>query len=98
MTKGYWIGHVDISDPAAYEAYRKANAAPLARHGARFLVRGGAQTVVEGTIRARTVVIEFPSLQAAIDCYNDPEYQAAIALRSPVSIADVMIVAGYDAS
>ena len=61
MPKGYWIVHVTVDDPAAYEAYRQANAAPLARHGGRFLVRGGAQEVVEGTARARSVVIEFPS-------------------------------------
>ena len=61
----YWIGHVTISNPTAYEAYRQANAIAFAKYGARFLVRGGAQEVVEGTIRPRTVVIEFPDLKAA---------------------------------
>jgi uncharacterized protein (DUF1330 family) len=46
-------------------------------------------------MRARTVVIEFPDLQAAQDCYRSPEYQAAKALRDGVSLADLCIVEGY---
>ncbi|MCG6111686.1 MAG: DUF1330 domain-containing protein [Paracoccus sp.] len=95
MTKAYWIAHVTIDDPDAYEAYRTANAAPFAEYGARFLVRGGPQQVVEGQSRPRSVVIEFPSLQAAQDCYHSAGYQAARALREPVSAADVIIVEGW---
>lgn len=95
MTKGYWIGHVTVADAAAYEAYRAANAVAFAKYGARFLVRGGDQEVVEGDLRPRAVVIEFPSLQAARDCYHSPEYQAALALRQPVSHADLAIVEGW---
>ncbi len=93
--KGYWVAHGTIRDPQAYDAYRAANAAALARYGARFLVRGGAQDVVEGQARPRLVVIEFPSLQAATECYHSPEYQAAKALRDPVSEADLVIVEGW---
>jgi uncharacterized protein (DUF1330 family) len=96
MPKGYWIAHVTVTDRDAYEAYRVAVAALLARSGARFLVRGGAQDVVEGEMRPRSVVIEFPSLQAATDCYHSPEYQAAKALRMPVSQADICIIEGWD--
>ena len=96
MPKGYWIAHVDVSDPQVYETYKRANAAPFAEFGARFLVRGGSQEVREGQSRARTVVIEFPSLAAAIACYDSPAYQAAKALRDPVSTGDLVIVEGYD--
>ncbi|HRO13766.1 MAG TPA: DUF1330 domain-containing protein [Paracoccus sp. (in: a-proteobacteria)] len=96
MTKGYWIGHVTVDDAAAYEEYRRANTVAFARYGARFLVRGAAQEVVEGSLRPRAVVIEFPSLQAARDCYRSPEYQAALALRLPCSTADIAIVEGWD--
>ena len=91
----YWIGHVTISDPTAYETYRQANAVAFTKYGARFLVRGGALEVVEGSIRPRTVVIEFPDLKAAQDCYHSPEYQAAKAKRDGVSLADLCIVEGY---
>lgn len=97
MAKGYWVAHVDVDDPVAYEKYKAANAAPFAKYGARFLIRGAPQTQVEGHCRTRTVVIEFPSLQAAHDCYNSPEYQTAKAFRDPVSTGDCLIVEGYDA-
>lgn len=96
MTKGYWIAHVSVDDPAAYDAYRTANAAAFQKYGGRFLIRGGAQDVVEGQARPRSVVIEFDSVEIARDCYHSPEYQAAKALRDPVSTADVVIVAGWD--
>ncbi len=95
MPKGYWIAHGTVTDAEAYKAYQAANAEPLARHGARFVVRGGAAEVVEGSARPRTVVIEFPSIEAARACYADPAYQAAKALRDPVSQADIVIVEGY---
>jgi len=96
MPKAYWVAHVDVADPEIYARYREANAAPFARYGARFVVRGGAQTVEEGRSRARTVVIEFPSLQAATDCFHSPDYQAAKAIRDPISTADLVIVEGYE--
>ncbi|MFZ9020882.1 MAG: DUF1330 domain-containing protein, partial [Paracoccaceae bacterium] len=48
MPKGYWIGHVTVEDPVVYEEYKKANAVAFEKFGARFLVRGGEQTVEEG--------------------------------------------------
>ena len=96
MPKGYWIARVDIDDLEKYKAYVAANAAPLAKHGAVFLVRAGRMENPEGSSRSRNVVIEFPSYQAALDCYRSPEYQAAIKLRTPVSTGDVVIIEGYD--
>lgn len=96
MSKAYWIGHVAVDDPEAYQAYRAANAAAFTKFGGRFLVRGGPQEVVEGALRPRAVVIEFPSYDAALACYHSPEYQAALALRAPVSTADLAIVEGWD--
>ncbi|MHA7849939.1 DUF1330 domain-containing protein [Roseovarius sp.] len=95
MPKGYWVAHVDVDDPQAYETYKAANAAPFAEYGARFLVRGGPGETREGQVRARTVVIEFPSYAAALACYDSPGYQAAKALRDPVSTGDLVIVEGY---
>lgn len=96
MPKAYWVAHVDINDPDTYARYREANAEAFAKFGARFVVRGGAQTEMEGRTRARTVVIEFPDLAAATDCYHSPEYQAAKAIRDPVSTGDLVIVEGYE--
>lgn len=95
MAKGYWIAHVDVHDAAIYDKYRAANAAPFAEFGARFLVRGAPQQLREGTQRSRTVVIEFPSLAAAVACYESPGYQAAFDIRKGVSDGDLVIIEGY---
>lgn len=96
MPKGYWIAHVDVADPEQYKKYVAANAKPFAKFGARFLVRAGNFEAPEGIVRSRNVVIEFPSYQAALDCYRSPEYQEAIKLRLPVSTGDLVIVEGYE--
>jgi len=96
MPKGYWIAHVDVADPEQYKKYVAANAKPFAEFGARFLVRAGTCEAVEGKTRSRNVVIEFPSYQAALECYRSPEYQDAMKLRLPASTGDLVIVEGYD--
>jgi uncharacterized protein (DUF1330 family) len=96
MAKGYWIVRVDIRDPEEYKKYIAANAAPFRKWGARFLVRGAPFENVEGGARQRNAVIEFPSYQAARDCWHSPEYQEAMKLRLPVSTADVVIIEGYE--
>ncbi|MFT3988739.1 DUF1330 domain-containing protein [Aestuariivirga sp.] len=94
MPKGYWIAHVTVTDPEQYKLY--ANAAPEAfkKYGATILARGGAYQQMEGEPVPRNVVIEFPSLQAAIDCYNSPEYQSAKANRANAGIASIVLVEG----
>jgi uncharacterized protein (DUF1330 family) len=96
MSKGYWIGRVDVADIEKYKAYVQANAMAFKKFGAKFLVRGGRFENPEGTSRSRNVVIEFPTYQAALDCWKLPEYQEALKLRVPVSTIDLVIVEGYD--
>ncbi len=96
MPKGYWVARVDVADVERYKDYVAANAVAFAKYGARFLVRGGRFENPEGGSRSRNVLIEFPSYQAALDCWNSPEYQAALAIRRPISTGDVIIVEGYD--
>jgi uncharacterized protein (DUF1330 family) len=96
MAKGYWIARVDVADAERYKAYIAANAAPFKKFGARFLVRAGRFENPEGSSRPRNIVIEFPSYEAALECYRSPEYQAALKLRLPVSTIDLVIVEGYD--
>lgn len=96
MPKAYWVAHVDVEDPTIYAQYRDANAAPFAKYGARFLIRGTPQQQMEGHCRSRTVVIEFPDLEAATACFHSPEYQAAKAIRDPISTADMVIIEGYE--
>jgi uncharacterized protein (DUF1330 family) len=94
--KGYWIAHVQITNPERYKDYIAANAAPLRRYGARFLVRNG-ECQVEGQLAGRRhVVIEFDSYATAKACHDSPEYQAAAKIRDEASTADFIIIEGYE--
>jgi uncharacterized protein (DUF1330 family) len=94
MKKGYWMVMVDITDPDNYPKYIAANKAAFDKYGARFLARGGQGEVFEGPAASRLVVIEFDSYKTALDCYNSPEYQAALKLRQAYSKAHFAIVEG----
>jgi uncharacterized protein (DUF1330 family) len=97
MPKGYWIAAVDVQNPDAYKNYVSANGVAFARFGGRFLVRGGPQReVVEGKSRTRNVVIEFPSYEAAIECFHSPEYQAALRAQAGSAEVDLIVIEGYD--
>jgi uncharacterized protein (DUF1330 family) len=96
MPKGYWIVHVDVRDPETYQKYVKANGVAFAKYGARFLTRGGTHVVKAGASKARNVVIEFRDYATALACYDSAEYQEAAKLRDAASIADIVIVEGYD--
>lgn len=94
MPKGYWIARVDVRDLERYKDYVATAKPAFERYGANFLARGGAFTPLEGQARGRNVVIEFPSLQHAVDCYNSPEYQAAAKIRHEVADAEMVVVEG----
>lgn len=98
MKKGYWVVRVDVNDLEQFKAYLAANLEPLKKYGACFLARAGRFEVVEGTTRARNTLIEFPSYEAALECWRSPEYQAAIKLRLQAATMDLVIVEGLEAA
>jgi uncharacterized protein (DUF1330 family) len=96
MSKGYWIARLTVRDQAGYDRYRSQNGVAFKKYGARFLVRGGDFEAAEGEARPRNVVIEFPNLKAAHDCFHSPEYQRAKAERAGAADVDLVIIEGYD--
>jgi len=94
MAKGYWIARVDVRDTERYKDYVSTAKPAFERFGAVFLARGGKTDAVEGPGRARNVIIEFPSFQAAYDCYHSPEYQAAVKIRQEVADGEIVLVEG----
>ena len=96
MAKGYWIARVDVQNEEGYKAYAAANPAIFKKFGARFVVRAGKFEGIEGQSRTRNVVIEFPDYATALACYRSPEYQENIKRRLPHSMADLVIIEGYD--
>ncbi len=70
---------------------------PSSRNSApNSVVRAGKSESVEGSSRARNVVIEFPDYATALACYRSPEYQENMKLRLPHATADIVIIEGYD--
>ncbi|NNF90892.1 MAG: DUF1330 domain-containing protein [Boseongicola sp.] len=96
MPKAYWIAHVTVTDPERYQLYAQGTAEPFEKYGARVLARGGVYHALEGADHPRNVVLEFPSLQAALDCYHSPEYQAARQHRLDAGIPNITIVEGVE--
>lgn len=93
--KGYWLARVAVKNQADYDEYRKGNAVAFAKFGGRFIVRGRGESKF-GAAWPHNVVIEFPSYQAALDCFNSPEYQAASQFLKRGCDVDLVIVEGYD--
>ncbi len=92
--KGYWMVHADVIDANRFQDYAKASVEPVLEYGGRFLVRGGRQEQVEGKLRARCSVLEFPSYQAALDCYRSAGYQHAFQLLDGAAKRDLLISEG----
>jgi uncharacterized protein (DUF1330 family) len=96
MAKGYWIAHVEVTDPEAYKKYLAANAVAFAKYRGRFLVRGGTHFVAKGAAKSRQVILEFPDYAAARACLDSEEYKRAAEFRDAASLIDLIIAEGYD--
>jgi uncharacterized protein (DUF1330 family) len=94
MPKAYWIAQVTVSNPDQYKLYAESALAAFRKYDAKILARGGRSSQMEGDGRPRNVVIEFPSYDDAVACYNSPEYQSAKVKRKGASEAGIVIVEG----
>jgi uncharacterized protein (DUF1330 family) len=92
----YIIAEVEVTDPSTYASYRARTPGVVARHGGRFIVRGGAAETLEGEGEpGRVVVLEFPDLAAARRFYASPEYQAIIGIRHQAAKSRLILVEGH---
>jgi uncharacterized protein (DUF1330 family) len=97
MAKAYWINVFrKVNDPAKVDAYRKLAGPVMEASGAKFLVRGDPAKVYEAGLMQRTVVIEFPSVEAAIAAHDSPGYQAALKALGDGAERDLRIVEGLE--
>ena len=90
----YWLARVNVSDSEAYAEYAKRATPAIEGHGGKFLARGGRSTNLEGDDYARNVVVEFPTYDQAVACYNSPEYQEAKACQEGAAVRNLWIVEG----
>ncbi len=78
----YWIARSKIDDPVEYKKYTDQVPAIIAKYHGKVLARGGKYRIMEGPETfQRFVVIEFPTMEQAVACFESPEYQEAAAFR-----------------
>ncbi len=96
----YWIARAKIDDPVEYKKYTDRVPAIVAAHGGKVLARGGRYRIMEGPETFhRFIVIEFPTMQDAIGCFESVEYQEAAKFRrSGAGTVENVIVEGGDAT
>lgn len=87
-----WIAQVEVKDPEAYGRYAALAGPAIAAHGGSFLARAGRYVQLEGRDRARNVVARFPSVEAAVACYESAEYQAALQHAIGAAERDLVVV------
>ena len=91
-----WIAHVTVTDAEAYAKYAELAGPAIAKHGGAFIARGGRFVQLEGKERPRNVVATFPSVEAAVACYNSPDYQEALSHARGASERELMVVETTD--
>lgn len=98
MAKAYWVTtYRSISKPDSLAAYAKIAGPAVAAAGGKFLVRGMPAEVWEAGMKQRTVVVEYPSLQAALAAHDSAGYQEALrALGTDACVRDMRVVEGAE--
>jgi uncharacterized protein (DUF1330 family) len=91
----YLIATVRVDDTETYKKYTAQTPAIIAKHGGRFLVRGGPVETIEGKpFGDRLVVLEFPSADAVKTFYASPEYEEVKKIRQAASEATFLLAEG----
>lgn len=97
MPKGYWVSvHRRPADPDEHAAYREIAKPAVEAAGGKFLVVGGQPRAREFGLEPRTVVIEFPSHEAALKAYESEDYQRALAALGDGAERDLRLVGGVE--
>lgn len=91
----YIFASVEITDPAAYEEYRRRVPAVIEAYGGRYLVRGGAVERLEGDGELdRLVILEFPDMARLKAFYQSAQYQLLLAIRQRAARSNLIAVEG----
>ncbi|MFZ3323255.1 MAG: DUF1330 domain-containing protein [Usitatibacter sp.] len=93
--RGYILAEVEITNAEGYKSYSTIVPATIEKFGGKFLSRGGTNTPLEGDWpQRRRVILEFPTVEAARDWYNSPDYEKPKALRIANSNSRLLLLEG----
>jgi uncharacterized protein (DUF1330 family) len=91
----YVIADVEVIDSVGYEEYRQKVPATIAAYGGRYIARGGATEVLEGTWSPkRCVLLEFPSMAQLKAWWASPEYRPLRAIRERTARSNLVVTEG----
>src|ERR1700728_2178251 len=97
----YWVARSRIVDPIEYKKYTDLVPGIIAKFGGKVLARGGRFQIMEGPDKfRRVVVIEFPTFEQGVACFESDEYNEAAAFRRANGAGEVetIMVDGGDAT
>jgi uncharacterized protein (DUF1330 family) len=95
MAKGYWVAtYRSISNQDAFAEYGKLAGPAIQAGGGRFLVRGSPVKTYENGQMQRVVIIEFDSVEQAMQAHDSEGYQAALKALGNAADRDIRIVEG----
>jgi len=92
---GYAIFNIKVTNPEDYKEYLQQVTAIAEQFGGKYIVRGGESTVIEGTwAHPRTVVIQFPSYEKALEWYHSEAYKPIRQIRLDNAETNAIIIQG----
>ncbi len=95
MAAAYWVNtYREVTDAGKLAAYARLAGPAIEAAGGRFLARATAAHAYEQGLLERTVIIEFPSVEAAVAAHDSPAYRAALAALDDGAVRDLRIVPG----
>ena len=95
--KGYWVAlYKKINNTENLKNYSTKVTPIIKSFGGKPLVRGGKYQRLEGENFLRTVIWEFPSYEAAIECHESKEYQEGWMLAKNTTERDLQIIQGFN--
>jgi uncharacterized protein (DUF1330 family) len=97
MKRAYWINFMrELRDAEKLKAYADLATPAIAAAGGKFIARGMPAFVLESGLNERTVIIEFPSVEAARACYESAPYRRALEALGDGAVRDLRIIEAAD--
>ena len=92
----YMLIESKVTDPEKYRQYIAQVPPIIARHGGRFLVRGGKITPLSDAWKPeRIIIVEFPSEAHIQEWLSSPEYKNIAPLREAGAETRAVILEGF---
>ena len=93
--KAYWIAvYKDIKNLENIKKYGEKATPAIKKYNGIILARGGKVETIEGNPSPRTVLIQFSTMEDALNCYNSSEYQEAMKIGNGEFNRHIQIVEG----